>query len=93
MKENKLFLIFSVVLLSACSSIPDKPVVNTVIQRVEIPVPVYCKVEIPEVPKFRFGELTEDSTLFEKSQILLIDRNLHLSYEELLLAALKSCVK
>lgn len=91
--QNK--ILFSIVVASlflvGCDTTPKVPVIKTVIQRVEVPIPIPCKADIPELPDFNFDKLTENDTLFDKSKSLLADRQLHLSYEEELLAALKSC--
>jgi hypothetical protein len=88
---TKLMLICAV-FLSACTTPrqPD-PVINTVIQKVEVPVYVPCNITIPEVPAFGFGSLKESDSIYLKVQILLSDRELHLGYEHLLSTALKLC--
>lgn len=80
-------------LLAGCQTIPVAPVIQTVIQRVEIPIAVPCKEEIPLSPDFKFGQLTIEDDIFIKSQIILSDRQLHLGYEKELLAALEACRK
>jgi hypothetical protein len=81
----------SLILLTACSH--TEPIINTVIQKVEVPVPVPCKAEEPVKPEFNFDKLSPDSDIFEKTKSLLADRKLHESYEAELLTALKSCLK
>lgn len=88
MVKNKLPLVL-VLFLAACAH--DQPVINTVIQKVEIPVPVPCKAEIPQVPDFNFDKLEPSATIFDKSKALLADRKLHLAYESELMVALKAC--
>ena len=71
----------------------DGPVIQTVIQKVEIPIAVPCKAIIPTKPEFSFDKLSEDQDVFDKTKSLLADRKLHLGYENELSAALDSCVK
>ncbi len=87
--QNKLIILASVLILSACAT--TEPVVKVVTQKVEVPVAVPCKTEIPLSPTFNFSNLTIDKDLFEKSKAVLADRHLHIGYESELLAALKSC--
>lgn len=89
--QNKLILCMTLLFVGCATT--DKPVINTVIQRAEIPIDVPCKAQIPDAPVFSFGKLTEDQNIFEKNKVLLSDRNLHLGYETELLTALKACVK
>ena len=87
--RNKLILIL-VLMLSACAS---NPVISTVVQKVEVPVAIPCKAQVPTKPEFSFDSLSEDKDIFEKIKALLADRKLHLGYETELSAALDSCVK
>lgn len=75
--------------LSACAF--DKPVIQTVVQKVEIPIAVPCKADIPDTPIFFFDSLTVDKDIFEKNKVLLADRELYKAYSAALLTALKSC--
>jgi len=88
-------VIIAALVLSGCATtqLPSQPGINTVIQKVEIPVSVPCKVKIPEKPAFNFDKLIENDDIYVKSQASLADRLLHLGYEEELLIALNSCVK
>jgi hypothetical protein len=79
-------------MLSACASGPA-PVLAPLIQKVEIPIPVPCKVDIPKAPEFNFSKLTTEQDIFEKTRAILADIRLHFAYETELLAALNSCVK
>lgn len=90
--RNNLILLSLVVLLGACAS-SSPPVLAPLIQKVEIPIPVPCKVSIPKVPVFSFDSLIEENDIYEKTRSLLSDRRLHLAYETELLAALNSCIK
>ena len=93
MQNNLLIigLVGLVVLLSACAT--TEPVINTVVQKVEVPIAVPCEVEVPVRPDFNFDKLTPEQDVFEKTRALLADRKLHLGYETELLAALNSCIK
>jgi hypothetical protein len=93
LKLNKILLPILIVFLAGCATKPVDPVIQTVIQKVEVPIPVPCNATIPAVPEFGFGSLLETDSIFLKVQTLLADRELHLGYETLLLAALESCVK
>jgi hypothetical protein len=84
-------LILSIILLSGCAT--TEPVINTVIQRVEVPIAVPCKAVVPVKPDFNFDKLKAEQTVFDKTKALLADRKLHMGYEGELLTALNSCVK
>ena len=86
---SKISIILSVVILSACAT--DKPVIQSVSQKVEVPISVPCKADVPSTPVFNFDSLTVDKDIFEKSKVLLADRELQKAYSAELLAALKSC--
>ena len=90
MQKSKLLILLLPVFLAACITNPPAP---PSVQRVEIPVSVPCKVDIPVVPPFKVGELDINDDIYRKAQILLYDRTLHLAYEIELLAALNSCIK
>ena len=87
--QSKLIAVFAALVLAGCAT--DAPVINTVVQRVEVPVAVPCKAEVPVVPIFNFDKLDPNQDIFEKSRALLVDRRLHMAYEAELLAALNSC--
>jgi hypothetical protein len=89
--QNKLLIVSLAIVLSACAH--TEPVINTVIQRVEIPIEVPCKAKVPEVPDFNFGKLKPEDDIHAKVKSILADRELHLGYETELLAALNSCIK
>ena len=89
MGANKILLVV-VLLLAGCASTsesqqPPKPI------EVKVPVPVPCQIEEPKMPEFSFETLTSESTIYQKVQILLADRLLHLGYEEQLRTALRGC--
>lgn len=86
------FIILSMALLMGCAT-TEPPGIQTVVQRVEIPIAVPCKVEIPVPPVYNFDKLTTDNDIYVKSQALLADRLLSIGYETELSVALNSCVK
>jgi len=89
--QNKLLILSLAALLSACAT--DKPVIQTVVQKVEVPVAVPCKATVPQKPDFNFDKLTVEQDIFDKTKAILADRKLHLGYEDEVLAALNSCIK
>ena len=88
---NKLFLGLVVLALAGCGT--DGPLIKPVIQKVEVPVAVPCKAEVPTPPDFNFDKLKPEQDIFDKSKAALADRRLHQAYEAELLAALNSCIK
>jgi len=88
MSVNKLLLI-SALLLTGCAT--TEPVIKIVTQRVEVPVPVACKEDIPVVPEFCFNKLSDESDIYTLVQCLLSDRKLNQGYDLVLTAKLKSC--
>ena len=87
--QSRILILALPLLVSACAW--DKPLIQTVVQKVEIPISVPCKAEIPPVPLFNFGSLTIDQDIYDKNKALLADRELYVGYTAELLAALKSC--
>jgi PBP1b-binding outer membrane lipoprotein LpoB len=85
-------LIISILFLVGCASTKE-PAINTVIQKVEVPIAVPCKANIPVKPDFNFDKLTPEQDVFEKTKALLADRKLHLGYEGELLTSLVACTK
>lgn len=85
-------MLVAALLLVGCAT-DTPPGINTVIQKVEIPIAVPCKAEVPPKPDFNFDKLSIDQDIFEKSKAALADRKLHIGYEIELLAALNSCIK
>ena len=91
MLRNNLLFLF-VFFLSACATTPP-PGIQVQVQKVEVPVSVPCKVNIPSIPLYNFDKLNINDDIFLKEQALLSDRLISLGYESELLAALNSCVK
>lgn len=87
--QNKFFLLTLMVVIAGCAT--TEPVIRTVIQKVEVPIAVPCKAEIPIKPNFNFDKLTIEQDIFDKTKSILADRKLHQGYEIELEAALKSC--
>lgn len=90
--QNKLLVLIVTLVLAGCAT-DNPPGINTVIQKVEVPIAVPCKVEIPTKPTFNFDKLTPEQDIFDKTKATLADRKLQLGYETELLAALNSCIK
>jgi len=90
--QNKLLMLVAALSLAGCAT-TTPPGINTVIQRVEVPIAVPCKAEVPTKPDFNFDKLTPEQNVFDKTKAALADRKLHLGYETELLAALNSCIK
>ena len=85
-------LLVAVLFIAGCAT-TQPPGINTVIQKVEVPVAVPCKAVVPVAPAYNFDKLTTDKDIFVKEQAILADRLLHLGYEAELVAALNSCIK
>lgn len=90
--QNKLLVLIASISLAGCAT-DTPPGINTVIQKVEIPIAVPCKVEVPAKPTLNFDKLTTEQDIFDKTKAALADRKLQLGYEIELLAALNSCIK
>ena len=89
--QNKLLSLAFIAILSGCAT--TEPVINTVIQKVEVPVAVPCKVTVPAKPDYNFDKVTVDQDVFDKTKALLADRKLSQGYEGELIAALNTCIK
>jgi len=87
------YIIFILATLSLVGCATREPVINTVIQRVEVPIAVPCKVAVPAKPDLNFDKLTVEQDIFDKTKSVLADRKLTQGYETELLAALNSCIK
>lgn len=90
--RNNLLILVMIIALTGCASGPP-PVMAPLIQKVEVPIAVPCKVIVPKPPEFNFNKLTTEQDIFEKTRAILADIRLHFAYEAELLGALNSCVK
>jgi hypothetical protein len=90
---NKLLIVFLFLVTGCVSnpSVPSAPTIKVEVQRVEVPIAMPCKAEIPKAPDFNFNKIRPENDIFEKTKALLADIKLHIGYEEELTAALKSC--
>ena len=92
MLKNKLFIIFSVLSLAACTTVPTEPAVDVKTVKVEVPIAVKCKTPTPVPPKYCFpGSLQKSDDIFIKTRCLLSDRKKSLAYELELSTALDTC--
>lgn len=89
--QNKILICVLGLLLVGCAT--TQPTIQTVIQKVEVPIAVKCNATIPDRPLFNFDNLNIEDDIFTQSRALLADRQLYIAYEGELLAALNSCVK
>ena len=74
-------------LLAACST--TEPVVKTVV--VEVPVPVPCVREVPQVKAYAFDNAQVNMPLDQKAQLLTADRLQRMGTEKELRAVLSAC--
>lgn len=89
--QSKLILMLATLSLIGCAT--TEPVINTVIQKVEVPVAMPCRAVVPPKPEYNFDKITSDQDIYKKTQAILADRKLRQGYEIELEAALNSCVK
>lgn len=75
-------------ILAGCASTPTT---RTVVQRVEIPIPIKCKVQLPERQESVVLSLPLTATLYEQVQALLIDLENTRLHADRLESALKAC--
>lgn len=86
MKIIKSFiLISSILILSACSFIPQK------IKEVQVPVAIPCKITPPNKPDFAVDNLGINEDIFNQVKALLAEREQRKGYELELEAAIKAC--
>jgi hypothetical protein len=90
MQTKLLLSLLAAFALVGCATTKE-PVITTVIQKVEVPISVPCKVEMPPPRDYNFNKITAEMDIFEKVQALLADRRLHLGYEAELKATLGTC--
>ena len=87
--QSKLILVLATLSSIGCAT--TEPVINAVIQKVEVPIAMQCKAVVPAKPEYNFDNITVDQDIFKKTQAILADRKLRQGYEVELEAALKSC--
>lgn len=71
-----------VLLLAGCQTTPE---------RVLVPVPVPCRVELPAEPAWATDGLPSSAPLWDLARSLLAERQQRIGYEAQLRAALESC--
>lgn len=64
---------------------------NTLVQRVEVPVAVPCRVTVPPEPVWATSGLTPADGPWRQVTALLAERRQRIGYEGQLLAALEAC--
>ncbi|MDT3718424.1 hypothetical protein [Pseudomonas oryzihabitans] len=79
-----------VVALAGCGAQPVAELEPRVV-RVEVPVPVPCRVEAPVVPAWAAAGLRKGDSLEVKVRALLAERRQRIGYERELVAAVASC--
>ena len=87
--------LIAVLLTSGCATQkcpPPETKVEYVPQRVDVSVPVRCKVAFPERPAYALEDpALKDKTSFDKTTAALVEIEQRRAYEEKLEAALKVC--
>jgi hypothetical protein len=82
-------LVLTVLVVSSCGT---TPATISVPQEVKVPVTVFCKTEPVAKPDLPFDEqATTSMTLYEKSQLLFAQDQIHKAYETKLEGALAGC--
>lgn len=71
-------------LLAGCATAPR-------VERVEIPVPVPCRVQVPEAPVWATASLAPDAGIWDQAKALLAERQQRMAYEAKLEAAARAC--
>lgn len=84
----KWLLIPLLAVLAGCAS---NPAIVVKTERVEVPVPVPCRVKTPEKPVWAVAVLPAGATLFKRVQAMAVEIEQRIGYETRLEAAVKSC--
>lgn len=84
---QKLFLVGLLLLIAGCGT--REPEVRTV--RVEVPVPVPCRLQPVAIPSWAAAELKKSDSLELKVRALLAERLQRIGYEMQLVAAVGAC--
>lgn len=85
----KLIALVFLVFITGCATTQEPS--RVVVQRVEVPIPVRCKVEDIQRPETLVTESARAETAPRKAQILLMDLEATRHYANLLEAALRAC--
>ena len=91
MLQHKIKIVAALAILALAGCATDQPVIQTVTQKVEIPVAMPCKTPTPPAPDYCFNKLTSQDDIFTDTKCLLSDRYKSQAYEINLNAALDSC--
>ena len=92
MNTMRIYLI-SVLCLVGAAACTTSPEPRVEVQRVLVPVPTFCEVEIPQQPQYQDTResLKQAQDLYNKSQLILSGREQRDGYIEELEGALNSC--
>jgi hypothetical protein len=86
MQLIKAFVLFGVIALAGCESVPVIEYVE-----VEVPVTINCVDEWPNVPEWATANITKQSTLSEAADAYMIELEQRKSYEADLEAVILGC--
>lgn len=87
-----LIIVLTCMALAGCPwNVKQDPVVQTVYEKVEVPVLVPCQIPPVEKPVDLVAGLKKEDDLFYKVKILLADLQLRIPYETKLETAITSC--
>jgi len=86
--KKLLALVIMVLALAACAGVSAPA---PAVQRVLVPVPVTCKVTMPEAPSWAVDALPLGSNIWQQMQVLRAERLQRQGYEAELEAAVRAC--
>jgi len=89
-RVSNLLMLLGLLVLAGCAGRPVADPEPRVV-RVEVPVPVPCRVTIPMAPAWASAGLRKSDDLETKVRALVAEREQRIGFEALLLAAAKSC--
>ena len=78
------------VLITGCANAPTTPP-NTVVQEVQVPVPIECSIRWPDKPDINLGAIAKPEGLYLSWQMVLRELEAYRSYARQLEAALLKC--
>lgn len=81
---TRLLLIAAALVLAGCAT--NKPP-----ERVLVPVPVPCKVDVPREPVWATDSLSPDADIWDQTKALLAERAQRIGYQKQLKAAIDAC--